>query len=124
MPASVNTICPRSLPTRPGPTHQAGEDQSLTQGTAGWAALGGTVPDSGVPNSGEGSEVLAWVPRPGRSRRRKPLSQRVFRPHPHCLEALLRRLRLPHIRRLAPEVIATAKAQRWEPAEVPRCAVR
>lgn len=45
--------------TRPGPTHQAGEDQSLTQGTAGWAALGGTVPDSGVPNSGEGSEVLA-----------------------------------------------------------------
>ena len=45
--------------TRPGPTHQAGEDQSLTQGTAGWAALGVTVPDSGVPNSGEGSEVLA-----------------------------------------------------------------
>jgi len=44
----------------------------------------------------------------------------VFRPHPHCLEALLRRLRLPHIRRLAPEVIATAKAQRWEPAEVLR----
>ena len=34
------------------------------------------------------------------------------------LEALLRRLRLPHIRRAAPEVIATARAQRWEPAEV------
>ena len=32
------------------------------------------------------------------------------------LEDLLRRLRLPHIRRHAPEVIATAKAQRWEPA--------
>jgi len=29
-----------------------------------------------------------------------------------------RRLRLPHIRRHAPEVVATAKAQRWEPAEV------
>jgi DNA replication protein DnaC len=27
-------------------------------------------------------------------------------------------LRLPHIRRHAPEVVATAKAQRWEPAEV------
>jgi DNA replication protein DnaC len=39
---------------------------------------------------------------------------------PADLEALLRRLRLPHIRRLAPEVIATAKAQRWEPAEVLR----
>ena len=34
------------------------------------------------------------------------------------LEALLRRMRLPHIRRAAPEVLATAKAQRWEPAEV------
>ncbi len=33
---------------------------------------------------------------------------------------MLRRLRLPHIRRHAPEVIATAKAQRWDPAEVLR----
>lgn len=29
-------------------------------------------------------------------------------------------LRLHHIRRLAPDVIATAKAQRWEPVEVLR----
>ncbi|MEA2704359.1 MAG: hypothetical protein QOD63_2304 [Actinomycetota bacterium] len=36
------------------------------------------------------------------------------------LEALLRRMRLPYIRRLAPEVLATARAQRWEPAEVLR----
>ncbi len=41
-------------------------------------------------------------------------------PLPDDLEALLRRLRLPHIRRHAPEVIATAKAQRWEPVEVLR----
>ncbi len=41
-------------------------------------------------------------------------------PLPDDLEALLRRLRLPHIRRHAPQVIATAKAQRWEPAEVLR----
>ena len=39
---------------------------------------------------------------------------------PEDLEVLLRRLRLPHIRRHAPEVIATAKAQRWDPAEVLR----
>jgi DNA replication protein DnaC len=39
-------------------------------------------------------------------------------PLDHDLEALLRRLRLPHIRRSAPGVIATARAQRWEPAEV------
>jgi len=36
------------------------------------------------------------------------------------LEALLRRMRLPYIRRLAPEVLATARVQRWEPAEVLR----
>ena len=36
------------------------------------------------------------------------------------LEALLRRMRLPHMRRIAPEVLATAKAQRWDPAEVLR----
>ena len=36
------------------------------------------------------------------------------------LEQLLRRMRLPHMRRIAPEVLATAKAQRWDPAEVLR----
>ncbi len=41
-------------------------------------------------------------------------------PLPEDLEALLRGLRLPHVRRHAPEVLATAKAQRWEPAEVLR----
>jgi DNA replication protein DnaC len=35
-----------------------------------------------------------------------------------ALEHLLRRMRLPYIRRAAPEVLATAKAQRWDPAEV------
>ena len=37
-----------------------------------------------------------------------------------ALEALLRRMRLPHIRRAAPDVLATARAQRWEPVEVLR----
>ena len=36
------------------------------------------------------------------------------------LDQLLRRMRLPHMRRIAPEVIATAKAQRRDPAEVLR----
>ena len=39
---------------------------------------------------------------------------------PDDVDELLRRLRLPHLRRLAPEVLATARAQRWEPAEVLR----
>ncbi|MCA1677669.1 MAG: IS21-like element helper ATPase IstB [Actinobacteria bacterium] len=41
-------------------------------------------------------------------------------PLPGELERLLRRLRLPYVRRAAPEVIATAASQRWEPAEVLR----
>jgi DNA replication protein DnaC len=44
----------------------------------------------------------------------------VAPPLPADLDALLRRLRLPHIRRQAPDVIATAKAQRWDPTEVLR----
>ena len=41
-------------------------------------------------------------------------------PLPDELDRLLRRLRLPYVRRAAPDVIATATAQRWEPAEVLR----
>ncbi len=39
-------------------------------------------------------------------------------PLPDELEALLRRLRLPYLRRAAPDVIANATAQRWAHAEV------
>ena len=39
-------------------------------------------------------------------------------PLPDELDRLLRRLRLPYVRRAAPEVIATANSQRWEHAEV------
>jgi DNA replication protein DnaC len=41
-------------------------------------------------------------------------------PLPDELERLCRRLRLPYLRKTAPEVIATATAQRWNPAEVLR----
>ncbi|HYU94524.1 MAG TPA: IS21-like element helper ATPase IstB [Actinomycetota bacterium] len=34
------------------------------------------------------------------------------------LAPLLRRLKMPHARRAAPEVLHTARAQRWDPAEV------
>src|SRR5690625_4076325 len=36
------------------------------------------------------------------------------------VEALMRRLKMPYARSLAPELLATAKAQRWEPVEVVR----
>jgi DNA replication protein DnaC len=41
-------------------------------------------------------------------------------PLPDELDRLLRRLRLPYVRRAAPEVIATAASQRWEHSEVLR----
>jgi len=36
------------------------------------------------------------------------------------LQALLRRMRLPYLRAAAPDVLATARSQRWDPAEVLR----
>lgn len=41
-------------------------------------------------------------------------------PIPVELEAILRRMRLPYLRKAAPDVLATARAQRWDPAEVVR----
>ena len=41
-------------------------------------------------------------------------------PIPDELDRLLRRMRLPYLRRSAPDVLATAGAQRWDPAEVLR----
>jgi DNA replication protein DnaC len=41
-------------------------------------------------------------------------------PLPDELTRLLRRMRLPYLRAAAPDVIATAKSQRWDPAEVLR----
>ncbi|HZZ45642.1 MAG TPA: IS21-like element helper ATPase IstB, partial [Pseudonocardia sp.] len=41
-------------------------------------------------------------------------------PLPEELTTLLRRMRLPYLRNAAPEVLATARAQRWDPAEALR----
>lgn len=41
-------------------------------------------------------------------------------PVPDELDRLLRRMRLPYLRKAAPDVLATARAQRWDPAEVLR----
>jgi DNA replication protein DnaC len=44
----------------------------------------------------------------------------VAPPIPEELNVALRRMRLPYVRAAAPEVLATARAQRWDPAEVLR----
>jgi len=41
-------------------------------------------------------------------------------PIPDDLDAVLRRMRFPYLRKAAPEVLATARAQRGDPAEVIR----
>ena len=41
-------------------------------------------------------------------------------PLPEDLLAVLKRMRLPYLRAIAPDVLATARAQRWDPAEVLR----
>jgi DNA replication protein DnaC len=41
-------------------------------------------------------------------------------PIPQELERILRRMRLPYLRKAALDVLATARAQRWDPAEVLR----
>lgn len=41
-------------------------------------------------------------------------------PIPPELEAVLKRMRFPYLRKAAPEVLATARSQRWDPAEVVR----
>lgn len=41
-------------------------------------------------------------------------------PLPEDVTDLLKRMRLPYLRGVAPEVLATARAQRWDPAEVLR----
>lgn len=60
------------------------------------------------------------TPAPPTPRGRRTTTAPAAPPLPAELEALLRRMRLPYLRAAAPDVIATAKAQRWDPAEVLR----
>jgi len=101
--ADLAAILAHQHTIRAGASHQAGEDASLAKG----------------PPAGPGSTRARRHP-PKRVRAGEPGRHPAPPPLDAGLEALLRRMRLPHIRRVAPEVLATAKAQRWEPAEVLR----
>ena len=78
---------------------RATETRSLSQGTAGWAKIANAVP-------------------PGRRRRGIPVTGASAPPLPAEVEQLMRQLKMPYARGLAPELFATAKAQRWEPVEI------
>ena len=82
------------------------DHRAIARSRSARAAPPRTTASRAAPNAGTGSgddHPLAAAP-----------------PLPDDIEAVLRRLRLPHMRRVAPEVLATARAQRWEPAEILR----
>lgn len=54
------------------------------------------------------------------ARRPKPATTTTAPQLPDELLAVLKRMRLPYLRDAAPDVLATARAQRWDPAEVLR----
>src|SRR5437764_8731696 len=81
---------------------------------------GGRGPQPGPRRSrlrGEPGHRHAGLLRRGTER---PVTGPAAPPLPPELDALIRRMRLPYLRKAAPDVLATARAQRWEPAEVLR----
>jgi hypothetical protein len=81
--------------------HAANEATSLTQGTGVWAAIGSQP----LTNTAEGAM--------------NPITPTTAPPGlPADLEALMRSLKMPHARALGPELIATARAQRWVAADI------
>ncbi len=71
-----------------------------------------------VPRAHERRAVLAALDRGLGRVRRMTVKTPQAPPLPAEVKGLLRRLRMPYVRKAAPEVLATAKAQRWDPAEV------
>ncbi|MEU9851648.1 ATP-binding protein, partial [Streptomyces sp. NPDC047985] len=65
------------------------------------------------PTTEPAAEAPAPVPSPVPSPPAPP-------PIPAELERVLKRMRFPYLRKAAPSVLATARSQRWDPAEVVR----
>jgi hypothetical protein len=67
------------------------------------------------------NKVVGWATTlPTPRTRRTTSATPAAPPLPAELEALLRRMRLPYLRAAAPDVLATARSQRWDPAEMLR----
>src|SRR5919201_233101 len=83
-----------------------------------WPTTG--CPGDRVPRARLGGAVVAALDARLGGLRRMTVKTPEPPPLPAEVDQLLRRLRMPYVRRAAPEVLATATAQRWEPAEVLR----
>src|SRR5262245_5859565 len=114
----------RRRPPAPGPR------RLLTAAVLGRGALRPAVRRSGA---GRGRRLQQGSRRPGlrgepghrhagllRCGPERPVTGLAAPPLPPELDALIRRMRLPYLRKAAPGVLAAARAQRWEPAEVLR----
>jgi hypothetical protein len=135
------TALSRARGSRTGPRHQASETRSLTQGTGAWSALlgrdNGAAPASPVAVAVERDveietdvELTRWpsrppsrspMPAPHEERRRHRRSEcrwrrRCHRSWKRCCAACGSRTSAD----MPPRVLATAKAQRWDPAESSR----
>ena len=98
----------------PGDVVRADETHSAQPGTGAWE---GSADDDHrhhhwTPHGPQ-------TPQPTARHDRTPTAPAL----PAELETLLRRMRLPYLRAAAPDVLATANAQRWDPAEVLRVLV-
>ena len=99
---------------RPGggtPT-RASEAHSLQPGTAGWAGFG-------APRR-RGDQMTTAAARSRRCRSGPRSAGPSTAGHWSEVIALTRRLRLPYLRAAAVDVVPTARAQRWDPAELLR----
>src|SRR5262249_55791912 len=102
---------------RSQPLHVVRADESFSaqQGTSTWEGFGRRASCGRSHHSGH-----PLLPPGATDRRGRTMRTPEAPPLPAELDALLKRMRLPYFRRVAPEVCATARAQRWEPAEVLR----
>ena len=128
---------PGRVPARPRTPHASARSlvRLLGRARAGPRQNGGPQLAAAVAGTGRGRDGLSRAPgalagttptwpsttsTSARTARSSPGDRPRGPPLPAELDALLRRMRLPYLRKAAPDVLATARAQRWDPAEVLR----
>ena len=97
----------------------ADEDHSVQPGTSAWASFG-TRADRRRRRDQRGVLMTTTTRRPRPRDVPEPTTTSTAPDLPDELLAVLKRMRLPYLRDAAPDVLATARAQRWDPAEVLR----
>jgi hypothetical protein len=114
---------PSGWPSSLGASRSTGPSDTPQSGSAlvrGPGVDRRTVPTRQLPHSPPSQREHHPAGEHGCVGRVRPMIPTTASALPEDVDTLLRTLRLLHIRRAAPEVIATAKAQRWDPGELLR----